>query len=57
MRAQELTRKEQEELGQIEANLTLDPETKVLSFHYPLIGNPMKLTDNRGQAVTMAAGH
>ena len=43
---QELTRKEQEELGQIEANLKLDPDTKVLTFHYPLIGDPMKLTDN-----------
>ena len=27
-----------------------------MSFHYPLIGDPHLLTDNRGQAVAMAAG-
>ena len=56
MRAQKLTRKEQEELGQIKANLTLDPENKMLSFRYPLISEPHLLTDNKGQAVAMAAG-
>ena len=53
VRAQELTSKEQEELGQIKANLTLDPETKVLSLHYPLISDPRKLTDKKGQAVAI----
>ena len=54
--AQKLTRREQEELGLIEANMKVAPETRKISFHYSLLRHPRLMTDNRGQAVAMAAG-
>ena len=32
------------------------PETRKISFHYSLLRHPRLMTDNRGQAVAMAAG-
>ena len=57
VRAQELTRKESEELIMIESNLVLDSEARKLSYRYPLIKDPaVVLSDNRQQAVGMAKG-
>ena len=40
----------------IEANINVDPETKTVSFHYPLLKDPWLMSENRGQAVAMAVG-
>ena len=36
--------------------MKVDLETKTILFHYPLLKDPRLMTDNRGQAVAMAAG-
>ena len=57
IRAQEISRKDAEELTLIEANLKLDPERKKLTFRYPLIKDPAEaLSDNRRQAIGLSKG-
>jgi hypothetical protein len=54
--AQQLSRKEQSELLMIEKGMELNEETQRVTFHYPLVKDPSVLSDNRGQAIAMAAG-
>ena len=51
----ERTRREQEELNLIEANLSLNVETRKVTFKYPLLWSPDCLSDNRRQAVQIAS--
>jgi hypothetical protein len=54
--AQQITRREQEELVLIEEGMRLDEVSNEITFHYPLIKDPALLSDNRGQAIAMATG-
>ena len=56
IRSQEMTRREQDELLMIEAGIEVDVEKRKVTFHYPLISDPMLLGDNRSQAVAIARG-
>ena len=56
VRSQEMTRREQEELGMIEKNLQVDSNTKTATFRYPVIKDLSILTDNRRQAIQMIKG-
>ena len=56
VRAQDMTRREQEELGLIENNIHVDLDQNKVMFRYPLVKDPTLLTDNRSQARAMALG-
>ena len=36
--------------------MKVDPETKRVSFYYPLLKDPWLMSDNRNQALAMAVG-
>ena len=52
----ELSKKERRELLLIRDNMVLDKEKKELKFTYPFVKDPSVLTDNRNQAIALAAG-
>ena len=61
-----MTRKEQEELGMIENAIKVEfqpdetgklPVQGRVTYHYPLLKDPWLLSNNRAQAIAMAAGN
>ena len=55
MCAQELTRSKREQLSQIKHSLTLDLATAMQGLYRSLLDDPRLLSDNKDQAVAMAA--
>ena len=53
--AQELTRSKREQLSQIKHSLTLDLATAMQGLYRSLLDDPRLLSDNKDQAVAMAA--